>query len=546
MNENAVQEWTRRVGLPEAVGSVPELLELMAERYPSKRFLADHHGDAVTYAEALQRTKCLAEGFAGLGVGRGDVVVLYMGNSVDMVMSMLALGRLGAAGAPINTEYKGDLLTYVVNDTRARIALVDSDLLPVFVSPRNSFQHLSSAAGGTIVVRGELAESTDDFVSFEQVSSAVPREGLVATDPSTLFMVNYTSGTTGPSKGVLFPNGQVLTFAHDWTKCMGSTSNDVLYSPMPLFHTLGFVLGVISTLLKGGTMQLDRRFSASQYWTRSIECGATIGHAVFSMIPFLLKQPPSEFDRAHSIRRIWTGPSGYAKDFYQRFGVQIYEVHGQSEIGVAAYPVDWDQVPEGSCGQPNLDRFELRIVDNFEAPVGPNTPGELLVRPREPHTTMLGYLGKPEKTAEVFANLWHHTGDQMFVNEDGWYFFVDRAKDMIRRRSQNISAYDIELVINKHPAVMEVAAIAVPSEHQDDEIKVCIVVDPEGQFDFHEFIDFCRDALPRAMVPRYVELVDAIPKTANEKLAKYKLKEYGILGMTGKTFDVEGDHYVAG
>ncbi|AWW35542.1 AMP-binding protein [Streptomyces cadmiisoli] len=543
MNKNSVQGWTRRVGLPETVGSVPELLDLMADRHPQKRFIADQLGDSATYAEACERTKRLAQGFSDLGVTKGDVVVLYMGNSTDMVMCMLALGRIGAAGAPINTEYKGELLGYVVNDTGARVAVVDEELCEVFQQTRPLFDALSAEAGGKVVIRGAVNGGAD-LVPFHTISTARPLHDLVPTDPSSLFMVNYTSGTTGPSKGVLFSNGHVLTFAHDWTKCMGSTSDDVLYSPMPLFHTLGFILGVISTLLKGGAMQLDRRFSASQYWARAIECGATLGHAVFSMIPFLLKQPPSDLDRAHGMRGIWTGPSGYAKEFRDRFGVRIYEVYGQSEIGVATFPVDWDKVPAGSCGQPNHDRFELRIVDSTESPVGPNTSGELLVRPREPHTTMLGYLGKPEKTVEAFANLWHHTGDQMYVDDDGWYFFVDRAKDMIRRRSQNISAYDIELVINKYPLVIEVAAIAVPSEHEDEEIKVCVVVD--GGFGIPAFIDYCRGALPRAMVPRYVEIVEEIPKTANQKLAKYKLKEFGIAGMTGKTYDVERGRYVAG
>ncbi len=350
--------------------------------------------------------------------------------------------------------------------------------------------------------------------------------------------MNYTSGTTGPSKGVLFPNGHVLTFAQDWVICMGYETDDVLYTPMPLFHTLGMILGIMPTILVGATAFMDRRFSATQYWARCKEHGATIGHAVFPMIPFLLSQPPSELDRSHSVRAIWTGPSRFAKEFFDRFGVKVYEVYGQSEIGACSFPDDFSKVRVGSCGRAN-PRFEMMIVDKDENPVPDGQTGELLVRPKQPWTSMLGYLGKPDKTAEAFQNLWHHTGDQLYRDADGWFFFVDRAKDMIRRRSHNISAYDIELIINRYPNVAEIACIPVPSEHEDEEIKVCVVMAPEAEVEIDAFIDFCRDHLPKHMVPRFVEVLDSLPKTANEKIAKFKLKEYGILGSSGKTWDAE-------
>jgi carnitine-CoA ligase len=538
--------WASRAGLREDVSSIIQLLEIMADRTPQKIFIADHNGVSLTYSQARDEAKKLAGGLKRLGVERGSVVALFLENSVDLVLVMLGLGYLGAAGAPVNTEYKGELLSYVLNDVSATVAVVDSPLMPVFAAGAQGYHHLSKLGGGTVVVRGSMSLEQPGLncVSLEDIRSEAPVTSRVPTTQADLFMVNYTSGTTGPSKGVLFPNGHVLTFAEDFARCMTYTADDVLYTPMPLFHTLGMVLGIMPTLLTGATVHLDRRFSASRYWTRSKETGATIGHAVFSMIPFLLNQPRSAADRDHSVSRIWTGPSGYAAEFKERFGVDIFEVYGLSEGGLISYPQSLASAPVGSCGQANLDHYDISVVDTEDNPVPAGVPGEVVVRPRVPYTSMLGYLGKPEKTAEALRNVWLHTGDRVYVDDNGWFFFVDRAKDMIRRRSQNISAYDLELVLNRYRPVEEAAVFGVPSEVEDEEIKACLVMRTGENLDVEDFIGFCRENLPKPMVPRFVEVLPELPKTPNEKIAKYKLKEFGRLGASGHTFDVEAGSYV--
>jgi crotonobetaine/carnitine-CoA ligase len=481
------------------------------------------------------RARRFAGGLAELGVSRGDVVAIYMENSADLVTAMFALGHLGAAGAPVNTEYRGELLAYVLNDTTARIALLDASLMPAFAAASRGYDKLTQ-----VVVRGttSAAHMELDMTDFARLDCAESLSTLTPTDQSDLFMVNYTSGTTGPSKGVLFPNGHVLSFAEDWLRCMHFSNDDVLYTPMPLFHTLGMILGMFSVLLSGGTVHLDGRFSASQYWSRAKACGATVGHAVFPMIPFLLSREPGPADRDHHMTRIWTGPSGYTEEFKNRFGVDVYEVYGLSEAGVVSYARDFGQVPPGSCGQLNSDRFEIMLVDTADNPVPPHVVGEAIVRSRQPFTSMLGYLNKPDKTAETFRNLWLHSGDRLYADDNGWLFFVDRAKDMIRRRSENISAYDVELVLGKYIAFSEVAVIAVPSEFEDDEIKVCAVLREGQALSVGDLSEFCRTNLPRHMQPKYLEILADLPKTPNQKLAKYKLKEHGILGQTGGTIDL--------
>ena len=541
MNAQEATAWSAQAELPFAQVSVIELLEQRRIDHPAKVFISDYAGDVATYEEAARRARQLASGFAELGVTRGDVVALLMENSVDAVISMLALGYLGAVSAPINNQYKGELLTYVINDTTARHVVVDGVFADNFLAIAPDLDNFRGGAGHMIARGGQAGPGAGGDLKRSEFADIASRPQCVAIESTTQsdpFTLNYTSGTTGPSKGVLFPNGHVLTFAYDWVKCMGYRSDDILYSPMPLFHTLASILGIIPTLQLGATMHLDRRFSASNYWVRAAECDATIAHAIFSMIPFLLNQEPGDADRSHRVRKIWTGPSGYAKEFHDRFGVEIYEIYGQSEVGVVSYSPDWSSVPAGSCGRIN-ERFEVRIVDANDNPVPVGTAGEVLVRPKVPFTTMLEYLGKPAQTAATWRNLWHHSGDHVRMDQDGWLYFVDRAKDMIRRRSENISAYEVELVLNRYPGAQEVAAFAVPSTVEDEEIKVCVVGAVGEEFDFSVFSEYCKDNLPKHMVPKYAELVSELPKTANQKIAKYKLKEAGITGSTGKTYDLE-------
>lgn len=516
--------------------TVVAVLDLAAAEASDRVFLRTED-DQATFGEAAFRARRLAAGFAEIGVQPGDVVVLYMHNSVDMVLCTFALGYLGAAASPVNVEYVGDLLTYVIDDTGATMAVVDASLVPQFLQAAHLAREFE---GGTVVIRvDEQVDGVDvgQFTSFDEIAASKAHLDVASTDQSSTLLIIYTGGTTGPSKGVIVTNGHALTFASDWTRCVAYTGEDILYSCLPLFHGLAYLLGVLPTLLCRAQMIIDRRFSASNFWSRVIEANATVAHSIFSMIPILLAKPESELDRLHRLRAIYLGPSKYAPEFRERFGVEVVEVYGQSETGVVTY-APFGELPAGSCGRAN-PHFEIRIVDEMDNEVSVGHPGEIIVRPRLPFTMMRGYLSKDPETLDTFRNLWHHSGDRGFVDADGWYYYVDRMKDCIRRRGENISSYEVEFVINQYPRIVESAVFAVPADVEEDEVKACIVVDRAEEFDIGDFQEFLSTRLARFMRPRYVEIVDELPKSAAQKVEKYKLIAAGVDGPTGITIDFD-------
>jgi carnitine-CoA ligase len=546
----AQASWSELAGLPFSETSMPAVLDMRAAKSPDRRFMSDQGGDSMTYAEARDRSLRLAQGFRDLGVKKGDVVALLMGNSCDLVAIMFALGYLGAVGAALNTDYKGEMLAYVVNDLEARFAVVDADYLEAFTKVSTDLRHFGSGTTGTIVVRGasdgEQANGTfeAEWHTFEGLIGSGPLADIVPTSFRDTFMINYTSGSTGPSKGIVFPNGQVIVMAQDFCTIMELGEEDVVYAPLPLFHTLGLILGVMAAAVGGGGVHVDFKFSVSRYWARAKACNATLAHALGTAVVLLHRQPPSFGDKDHKLRKIWTIQDSLIADFEERFGVTTPQLYGQSEVGIVSSIKNWSEAPLGSCGRPS-DRFDIRLVDSDDIPVAFGTPGEMTVRPRVPYTVMTEYLGKPDKSLESHRNLWHHSGDIIREDADGNLYFVDRAKDMIRRRSQNISAWDIELVLQKYPGIKAVAAYAVPSELSDEEIKVAVVAASSNvPFDFEDFLTFCRSKLPKMMVPKYIEILEEMPVTPSGKLAKTDLKAAGISGITGNTYDVDQSAYI--
>ena len=493
--------------------------------------------EVLSYAEADARSDRMAAGLAASGVRAGDLVAIFMFNSLDMVLATFAIAKLGAASVPINTDYKGELLRYVLQDSRARVAVVDAELADRVIDVLGSGPVLER-----LVVRSDGAELPAAPIGVQRLAEL----GAAAAEPpapvqgrsSDLYMVLYTSGTTGPSKGVMISNGHCLAFASDWVTVMEFTEDDVLYGPLPLFHGIAYMLGMVATMRAGGHMHLRTRFSASRFWDDVRQTGATVAHVVFSIVPILLSAPPSDRDRDHGVRAVYIGPSKLSQAFEERFGATVVEVYGQSETGMVTWGA-MGSLPPGSCGRPNSERFELRLVDEHDQDVAQGQVGEIIVRPRKPHTMMLGYLNKPEATAETWRNLWHHSGDRGYADEDGWIYFADRAKDCIRRRGENISSYEIELIAGTHPEVEECAAIPVPSDMEEEEVKLCVVRVPGSTLSGEELRAFCVEQMPRFMVPRYVEFLEAFPKTPSQKVEKYKLRQAGRDGITDATWDAE-------
>lgn len=349
-------------------------------------------------------------------------------------------------------------------------------------------------------------------------------------------MILFTSGSTGPSKGCTIPHRYVLRQAEIFCRELGVGPGDTLYAPFPLFHADGAIFTVAAAFAAGGAAALAPKFSVSGFWNDCRRHGATHFDFMGATLAMLFKQDPSPRDRDHGVRLGWGVPAPpWAEAFEDRFGVELVEVYGLSDAGIVLYNRPGGPKRPGSCGRP-VPPFDVRLLDEdgFEAPVG--TSGELVIRCAEPHLILSNYYGDPAATAEASRDLWFHTGDIARRDADGFFYFVGRQKDVIRRRGENISAFDVEQALLTHPDILEVAAYGVPSELTEEDLMVSVVGRPASGLTAEDVVAWARDRLASHMVPRYVRLTDAIPRTETEKAAKYRLK---ALGVTPDTIDFD-------
>jgi crotonobetaine/carnitine-CoA ligase len=512
------------------VRSNAELLELRAQCDAGRVFL--RFGDASwTFGAACDAVARLAGGLAARGVRPGDRVAVMLPNSPEFVFTSLALGWLGAVEVPLNTALKGEVLRHQITDSASSLAIVDAELLERFDR---------ACPDGAAIVRVIVgdAEAAADRVPYADLAGAEP-VARTPVGPSTLAAIMYTSGTTGRAKGVEVTHGHAGRFAADWISAVQFVRDDVLLTPLPLFHSIARTLGVLPTLLLGAQICVVPRFSGSRFWDDVRRYDPTVVHGIFGIVPILLNMAPQPGEKDHRVRSFYIGPSGLSAAFVERFGIEVIEVYGATETGVVTVFEPGSDVRPGSCGRANSATYDVELFDDDDRPVADGEIGEFVVRPREPWTMLTGYYGRPEETAEAFRNLWFHTGDYGRRDADGFFYFVDRKKDAIRRRGENITSGEVEQAVNAHPAVAENAVIAVPSELGEDEVMSCIVLHPGEQLDFAELTAFLDERLPYFMVPRYLEVLPELPKTANEKVQKVELRRRGDQGITATTWDRE-------
>ncbi|MFW6204243.1 MAG: AMP-binding protein [Actinomycetota bacterium] len=523
---------------PELEGLVlGDILRERAKSHRAETFLRFREGE-ITFGEVDAMADRFANGLAAAGVRQGDHVAVMLPNCADIVHVVFALARLGAVAVPINVEYGGEPLRHVLASSDASTLIVDAayaDRLPPLADRLPGLDR--------VLVR---SEGTGDVLLDRLGVPAGPMSALlghgdepVSSDVgfSDLLAIMYTSGTTGPSKGAMVPHALALTCALDSLNFLDRWGKTV-YCPLPLFHAAGLWDGMMAALLSGSEIAIVERFSASRFWDDVRRFDAQVAMSVFSMIPVLLNQSPDPRDKDHPLESFYMGKSILDDPLRERFGVRSVETYTSTEVGIAtASP--YGEWRTGSCGQAHEERFEVAVLDEHDREVGPGEPGELVVRPRQPFVITTGYYGAPEATARCFRNMWFHTGDRVWRDDDGYYYFLDRMKDAIRRRGENISAFDLESEVNLHPAVLESAAIGVPSELEDEDIKLAVVLQPGNDLEPAELVAFCEERLPRSMLPRYVEFVDALPRTPTDKVAKYRLREAGDHGLTPTTWDRE-------
>lgn len=513
-----------------------DVLRARAETHRTATFLRFRDGD-LSFGEVDALADRYARGLAAEGVRPGDHVAVMLPNCPEFVPVIVALARLGAVAVPVNTAYRGELLRHVLASADVTTLLIDAEYverLPPIAMQVSDLRRL--------VVRG--AEATG---ALELHGTApVPMSRLLShgADPmradvgfGDLQAIMYTSGTTGRSKGAMVSHALALTCARDSLDFLDRWGKTT-YCPLPLFHAAGLWDGVFSALLSGSPIGIVERFSASRFWDDVRFFDAQVALSVFAMIPILLGAPPSPRDTDHPLEMFYMGKSVLDAPLRERFGVRSVETYTSTEVGIATGS-PYGQWRVGSMGRAHAERFEVAVVDEWDRELPPGEPGELVVRPRQPFVITTGYYGMPEATARAFRNLWFHTGDRAWRDDDGYFHFLDRIADAIRRRGENISAFDIECEVNLHPEVLECAAFGVPSELGEEDVKIAVVRAPGAGLSAAALAGYCAAKLPSFMVPRYVEFVDELPRTPTDKVAKHALRARGDRGLTPRTWDRE-------
>lgn len=510
--------------------SHPENGELVLGRL--LRSAAARHGDRVfiecggisrTFTETDKVANRVANWLADQGVGPGAKIAIMAANSLAFIDAWLGVARAGAVYVPINTEYNGDILRYQLDKADVTHIVVDPhllDRLEAVAAELSKLVHVvltHPSPDRLHRLPGRIAVSL--LTEGMNGSDADPGVQIASSDP---LAISFTSGTTGPSKGVLASHAHVITFARDWIRCTDYGPGQTIYSCMPLFHAVASWLGVVPAMMNGGRLVLAPRFSASGFWDDVRRAGADVAHGIFSMVPILMKQPPRHDDADQPARRFYFAKVDEA--FERRFNCRIIEVYGATETGVVTMMPSGQPRRIGSCGKPNAETFDVMIANEVDQPVTTGEVGEILVRPRHPFAMFTAYYNNPEATADAFRNLWFHTGDYARADADGYLYFVDRKSDSIRRRGENISSSEVEAVLNRHPAVLECAVIAAPSELGEDEVKAVVVLRDGAQATPKDLWAFCDENMPRFWVPRFIELRAEMPKTPSQKIQKYVLR----------------------
>ena len=485
-------------------------LAAQAARTPDRDLLRMPGRPALTYAEFDAEVDRYANGLLAAGVARGEMVGLMLPNCPEFALLWLAVLRAGAVAAPVNTAFRGPGLAHVLALAGCPLLVAADAFLPAVEEVRGELGGLRRVLHGSRI--GELRGDPGPV-----------RVEVADTDPAQVF---FTSGTTGRSKACLFDHRYAVRQAELFCEHWRIEPADVLFNPFPLFHIDASVLTLAPAIVAGCTAALAERFSASRFWDQVRETGATHFDFMGSTLTMLWKQPPRADDADNPARIGWGVPMpDFADGFEERFGVRLVEGYGMTDCGLpVSQPFDEPRRP-GSCGRVT-EPYRLRIAAD----------GEILVQSSEPGLMTLGYLGMPEATAEAFRDGWFHTGDLGRLDAGGWLHFLGREKDAIRRRGENISAFEVEEVLEAHPAVLQAAAFGVPSELMEEEVMACVVLRPGAAATPEELVRWCEGRMAGHMVPRYLEFLAELPLTPTEKVEKYRLREAGV---TARTWDRE-------
>ena len=481
-----------------------------------------------SHRDAAHAAGLRAAALADAGVQAGDRVALMSGNRIEFLETFLGAGWLGALSVPINTASMGPQIEYFLANSAAKLLVIEVGFLERLYSvdlERTALREiwLLGGAGGIW--------QPGNGVRLRAYPAAREAMAPVEVKPGHPLAILYTSGTTGPAKGVVCPHAQYYWWGRNSADVLGVGPDDVLCTTLPLFHINALNTFAQAALL-GAQVVFEPRFSASGFWGAMHQSGATVVYLLGAMVPMLLAQAAGPAERAHRVR-VGLGPGVPAdagRRFRERTGVQLLEGYGSTETNFAIATAP-DAPRTGVMGWVRPG-FEARVADEDDVEVEAGIAGELLLRAGEPYAFASGYFNMPEKTVEAWRNLWFHTGDRVVRDADGAFRFVDRIKDAIRRRGENISSFEVEQVLLSHAGVAECAVYPVRSELAEDEVMAALVLRPGTPVDLAQLADFCASRLPYFAVPRYLDVLSDLPRTENGKVQKYRLRDRGVTAAT--------------
>ncbi|MDE0810799.1 MAG: AMP-binding protein [Alphaproteobacteria bacterium] len=506
------------------------VLERHAREKPDETFVVFETGGSWTYAETLNRIRKVAAALQSVSVGQDDHVVVWLPNNAESLETYLAINYIGGVYIPINTGYRGGLLAHVIENSDARVIIAHHDLAP-------RLDEIDTARLETVLLCGKTDARIRNLTirDYHDIvdAAAEPSDPLRPIQPWDLQSIVYTSGTTGPSKGTMSSYFHAYnSMNHEAWYCL--RDDDRALVNLPMFHIAGCFISY-AMLCRGGSITLSPGFKTDTFWDVVRATKSTMVFLLGVMCSFLIKQEPRDDDQDHPLRMVFSVPlTEESVIFRDRFGTDLYTLFNMTEVNT---PIISEANPRepGRAGKARPVN-ELRIVDEHDIEVPEGEVGELIIRPDLPWAINHGYYKNPEATVLAWRNGWFHTGDAFRQDAEGNYYFVDRLKDAIRRRGENISSFEVEVVVNDHPAVQECAAIPVPSEHGEDEVMVVLAAKPGQVVDPAELTDFLVSRMAHFMVPRYIRIMDELPKTPTTKIQKASLRKTGV---TADTWDRE-------
>jgi crotonobetaine/carnitine-CoA ligase len=506
-------------------------------------------GDSVKFTahEMDRASNRLARALRAAGIGHGDRVATLLENRAEQVISFFAALKLGAVQVPINNAYKGEFLRHQLADSGAKVFIVQGDFASravEVVGPETTpdLMRVIVVDPPDAVIDAVPTATWDDALA---AGTDEPVTG-VEVQPSDLACFIYTAGTTGPSKGCMLPHNYIVSLADQIARAWQRRPDDVVFTPLPLFHFNAISVCVVGSLVVGGRAAIERRFSVSNFWPEIKRTGATMVSMLGSPAILIANAEDHPDQAGHRLRLCAAAPMPPDTDraWQERFGCKTFSGgYGLTEASLISMLDAGEPNMPGACGKPNQFEFDVRLVDDGDVEVATGEVGEIVCRPKGPNLMFAGYWNRPDATVEATRNLWFHTGDLGRIDDDGYLYFVDRKKDALRRRGENISSFEMEKVLFGHDAIRDAAVHAVPSPIGEDDVKITVVLQENAVLSEEELCRWVADRVPFFAIPRYVEFRTDLPRNPVGRVLKYQLRDEGVTERTwdreaaGVTFD---------